>query len=71
MTEDFQINRDAFAMVHCKHAEAKLNEAVARGEWTPEEASQALARFRSSDVLKTLIDLDVERAIAMLEGQVH
>lgn len=71
MQENYEINRDAFAMVHCVQLEEKLNEAVARGEWTASQALQAMAAFRCSNALQRLIDVDVRHAIAMLEGQVH
>jgi hypothetical protein len=71
MENEYVINREAFEDVHCREFKTRMDAAVATGEWTAGEASAALDQFRRSKVLQQLVDLDAERAVALLEGRVH
>jgi hypothetical protein len=68
MDNEIEINRDAFAEVHCLQMAERLE---AAGEWSPEEVAMAVAAFRVSEVMQHLVDFDVERVQAMIAGQVH
>lgn len=66
--DEYVIDRAAFEDVHCRELQAQLSET---GEWTPAEVSRAVEAFRQSEAMQHLIDFDVKRCIAMLEGKVH
>jgi hypothetical protein len=68
MEDEYVVNRDLFADVHCRELQAKLSES---GEWTPAQVSRAVEAFRQSEAMQHLIDFDVKRCIAMMEGKVH
>ncbi|MBH2010058.1 MAG: hypothetical protein I8H71_10195 [Xanthomonadaceae bacterium] len=68
MEDEYVINRAAFEDVHCRELQAKLTES---GEWTLGEVIHAVEAFRQSEAMQHLIDFDVKRCIAMMEGKVH
>lgn len=71
MNAPIEVDRDAIESVHRQQNMDALNAAVARGEWTRQEADSAHAAFMRSDLLQTLVTRDVQAVEAMLKGQVH
>lgn len=66
--DEYVIDRAAFEDVHCRELQAKLR---ATGEWTLGEVSRAVEAFRQSEAMRHLVDFDVQRCIAVMEGKVH
>lgn len=69
--ESTQIDRDVIVGFHAKHNQQELAKAVARGEWTADEARQAHEAFLASDVLETLVNKDLAVLEKLLTNRLH
>lgn len=71
MNDEWNIDREAIRSVYCEQNLGAMREAVERGDWTLVEAAHAHEAFMTSNVLLTLIEINVQMLRAFLNGQVH
>lgn len=68
---DWEIDRSALVQFYTESFYQQTHDSVAKGELTLAEAAAAHRKFVESDALQQIVNQDVERLTAQLNGKVH
>lgn len=68
---DWEIDRNALVQFYTENFYQQTRDSVAKGELTFAEAAVAHRKFVESDALQQIVNQDVDRLTAQLNGRVH